>query len=1146
MPAIAAPTHDLPIITTEEGVKSIYSFHFDLTQDDLGYKLPAQGRPAAPHHVHVYADTVELNGPLVLPGKNVGIFTRRVVLGKSASIDVSGSDAAVTFRPGDPPAQTNHDAGARGNDGKDASGGSASGKVTIVADEAVRSDGASGAPALRTFGFAAGITGSFQRAIQQHGSGSKLGSFTVPIDYSWNYRDDRPCNAVIQLKATVEFPETPLANFGSLKLEEVRDNGDGRSVTLVVSAHGLKAEIPARAAIARMNMQDRNAAPELMPVVADPISLHAEIDIVRDDSRWKTAPGAIRATAQLSLKPGSKTGDEALRKCIIALIGSGISGAATSGLAATLKALAEAACADLNRELGSPNLVLLAQGGTGGRGQDGHSGVQGKKGDNGRPTSTYVVVDAAGHYATPPETAGKKGAPGGQAGSAGRSGDGGGGGEIVLHVRKWGAVSLILSVDPGVGGPPASPGDKGRGGDGGDGAEFLIHKYNSREVETVAGPYGPRGDEGPAAPFSGNRGNPGLPGAVSVNGAPLQNAIPAASFDVMAPFMKLEQLLMVQRIGKLGYLNAASDADYQLAASLFLWLCNINPDSLPAGAARNSRLALRSSARVEMMRMQQGLDYFGHPYNWAPVLNLRHNQQRVTELIGLGKLVEEQLEIYNNSNKTAVEKIAALNNTVAKVTADLARTGAASDALQKQIDAAEKACNSLRKDVENQVVVMNRHREEIEAEIRKKIDDQCNLENVVKIGIALVNVGKGAFDGISAIKGATEFAEIVKEAKAAAELIGKAQDAIEKVQKVVGDLKSLGRQLSIVDDAIKANKPDSVKIAVAREEFEENLEPLLEKFPAKTKELRNAVRAFFDLNQARNEKILAYNALFVQKAELQTLAEQLKAEIQSLQVTISDNKQALVPAPYTTFFRSALAWSKQNLIQLLYEESRALYYYTGTPRKELTEKLSDLNFAALADTQARLLTEYDNFLKSIGRPYGEITDVKVTISKDDQPAVFEALPDTGRITFTIDHRHPNFRNLTLVKASSVSVHLPEVQHGNSDELDVALMMFGEGAVRPVDLLDDKAVVRFNCPPRPISFRYSFDSGRDNPIVEAGLIGDHEFAALSPFTTWTLDFGLTAGLNRWLDLASVRSIELRISGNAFGRRAMKSTGALSPS
>src|SRR4051812_18952969 len=111
---------------------------------------------------------------------------------------------------------------------------------------------------------------------------------------------------------------------------------------------------------------------------------------------------------------------------------------------------------------------------------------------------------------------------------------------------------------------------------------------------------------------------------------------------------------MMQRVAKLTHLNAATDADYQLASTLFLWLCNVNPDSVTKEANllspedRSARLAMRSTAQVELLRMQRGLDYFGHPYNWAPVLNLRHNQKRVTELIALGKIVEDQVAIYNN------------------------------------------------------------------------------------------------------------------------------------------------------------------------------------------------------------------------------------------------------------------------------------------------------------------------------------------------------------------------------------------------------------------------------------------------------------------------------------------------------------------
>ena len=247
-----------------------------------------------------------------------------------------------------------------------------------------------------------------------------------------------------------------------------------------------------------------------------------------------------------------------------------------------------------------------------------------------------------------------------------------------------------------------------------------------------------------------------------------------------------------------------------------------------------------------------------------------------------------------------------------------------------------------------------------------------------------------------------------------------------------------------------------------------------------------------------------------------------------------------MPVAYTSFFRSALGWSKQNLIHLLYEGSRAFYYHTATQRKDLMEKLSDLNVAALADTQARLLTAYDDYLKTVGRPYGPITDVKVVISKEDDPSLFEGLPTTGRITFKIDHTHPEFEGLTLVKVESVTVALPGIKGGDKDVLNIAMTMAGEGAVRPVDNNDEKGVVFFNCPPRPVSFRYSYDPSRRDPILQPGVIADKEFSPLSPFTTWTLDFGLKNNLNKFLNLAEIKTIELHFDGHAFGRRALRST------
>jgi hypothetical protein len=1154
MPAIAAPTHDLPIVSNENGVKSIYAFHFDLTQEDLGYQLPApeKGRPEAPYDVHLYADTVELKSHLALPGKNVGIFARKLVLGKSASIDVSGALAKTNFQAGAAADQKDPSYGATGTGGTDGTDGFNSGNVTIFAETAVAGDAApTSAPGLKNLNMAAAIGAKLQQVIQRQGEQAKTGPFSQPVDWRFDFKHS-DCG-FMRLKGTVQFAPGQVVGLSGMKVEKCYDNGYGRSFTVVLSSQGLKADLPATIAIEEFDRRQLVGQNPSIPLTTDPFSLQAEVEIRTDDSRWRFAPGAARVAAKITLKAGAKLDStlDALRMCVANLVGGKLAEDAGGPFAPALQFLAEAACRELNQDLqagGSPNLVILAQGGAGGRGQDGHAGLGGARGQDGQPWPHVVYADDRWNYIPPKETNGTDGKPGGQGGSAGHSGNGAAGGEISVNVLNWGAASIVLIADAGAGGVPAAPGAPGVGGGGGTATSFTIRKMTRNEIDQGQGNDGKQGPTGPAAAFGGNRGNPGKPGAVKANGAAVEGIAPktppAYSYDRLAASLKIEQLLMAQRIARLTYLNAAGDADYQSAALLFLWLCNIAPDSLRESTAfsaeeRNARLAMRAAAQVELLRMQRGLDYFGHPYNWAPILTLKHNQNRVTELVVLGKIVEEQFDIYNNNDKSVAEKVGALEKTVAQLSTDLANTDSAATALQKQIEAAQKACRSLENEIGNQVLVMKRHQADIEKAIRRKISDQCNVENVVKVGSAIISVGKGAFNVVDAIKGGKEMADIIKEAKEAAKAIGEAKEAIEKIKKVVANLKSLSEQLSDVDDAIKADKPDSVKIAVVREEFEENLEPLMEQFPEEAKELRGCVRAFLNLTQARNEKVIAYNALLVQKGELKTRSEQLAAEIASVRIVIRDHRQTLIPAVFTTFFRSALSWSKQNLLQLLYEESRAFYYHTGTPRKELIHKLNDLNIAAIADTHARLLTDYDDFLKTAGRPSTDIRDIKVILSKAENPSLFEKLPETGRITFTLDFRHPQFTNYTLVKAKSVSVRLPGVKGRESDVLDVALLMAGEGAVRPLDCKDDGQVVRFNCPPRLISFQYSFDTTRSNPIVQEGLIADKQYAALSPFTTWTLDFGKNSNLNGFVDLAELGTIDLLITGTAFGRPIMKS-------
>src|SRR5690606_36658782 len=118
---------------------------------------------------------------------------------------------------------------------------------------------------------------------------------------------------------------------------------------------------------------------------------------------------------------------------------------------------------------------------------------------------------------------------------------------------------------------------------------------------------------------------------------------------------------------------------------------------------------------------------------------------------------------------------------------------------------------------------------------------------------------------------------------------------------------------------------------------------------------------------------------YARKGDIATRRRQLEDEIRSIKQLKAHHRDALVPVAYTAFFQSALAWAKENLVQQVYEESRALFHHTAVRRDDVLDRVSDMNTAALADIHARLLTDYDNFLKTAGRPYGPFIDIGITV-----------------------------------------------------------------------------------------------------------------------------------------------------------------------
>ena len=113
-----------PITEENEENITIYAAEIDVNQSSVPYD-PSVLAPSQKDFA-VYADVINITGPLVNRGRNVQFIARQIIFNEAlnASIDTSGIAGHIQF-PGLP-------AGGNGNNGGSGSDG---GNVTLVADE---------------------------------------------------------------------------------------------------------------------------------------------------------------------------------------------------------------------------------------------------------------------------------------------------------------------------------------------------------------------------------------------------------------------------------------------------------------------------------------------------------------------------------------------------------------------------------------------------------------------------------------------------------------------------------------------------------------------------------------------------------------------------------------------------------------------------------------------------------------------------------------------------------------------------------------------------------------------------------------------------------------------------------------------------
>ncbi|HEX6041070.1 hypothetical protein [Longimicrobium sp.] len=1089
------------IVDDQPARLAIHTHRIRLTQANLPYQPVAGKRLASEKHFAVYADQIVLAGVLQNPGRDIELHAREIIIEQPATLDVGGADADKDFRPGDAPLQKDAQPGAAGTDGANGTDGGSGGRIVIDAYHVVNR-----APDGGTLSVA-DVAALGARVFAEHPP--KLeDACALPVLEAGRTKMWGGSEIVINLE------NGRVEGLGQVTLQAARfDPGSGR-IALQLALAGLKVTGTTNAGNGRIASQGFGCVVDVSARLNPDGSLgepRRDLSLVTDRPIKLPVPymdGTLSGSALDTVRDRVATHVGAAAEPLLKAVGDRLRAAA---------------------------LTLLAGGGRGGRGQDGHAGDRGEAGPAGARTTRHGVQTDNGP-GFPEDAIGKNGLQGGRAGSPGASGNGGRGGAVELNVMLPPNLAVVYSTAGGEGGVPASPGERGPGGHGGAGTVCrMFDGKTGRPVEDQKAPDGKDGSPGPPAERAGTRGAPGAAGsALKVNGgAYTGGTLPAYSFAALAPALSLGQLLVTQNATDQQFLNAKTEDDLVAAADGYTWLIHINEPftdpAVPIDAARVPRLEqqvrarIHDSAVVSLMRLQQGLDYFGHSYNWTPVLNLTSLLARTQEIILLGKVIEDQFNRYLDTSRSSRERMKAFDRARQEIDQKLGDLLGEIETLTPQIRGFEAQVEGYTRAMVRQRTLLLegqlKFKDELIAHLRKEND--LTLDIFLDILGTVIGCVGGVSKGVGGIKTA------VDAVRKAEKLSEKFKKVVEVFTKAKATLASITKAYSSIKETLDDGTADAAKILVDGDEFNEMLKEYLGKIDA-AGELRKAMDYYLTLAQARNMAAYNYTTLVAQVLALQTQHDQLYGGIQHINAEMAAHQDNVLPI-YTAYLKDAYEDVQRSLLRNLYQENRAYQYWSLRDRQLRTD---DLNIATLAATHERLKADIDTFRENSDSfsPFNQ----KVVVSADQYPSEFAEMRTSRVLTFALDiRREPGFQNMRYVIAREFTLKLPEVQ-GGSHVLFLNLVHSGEAVLNSDTDLDNPGALHvFSHRPRVSPFKIDY---KDPDNMAGGTLGEDKqgYIGLSPFTLWRLDFGLKG--NEWLDLDTVNTVVLTFSGRMLGPAA----------
>ncbi|NIF05921.1 hypothetical protein F3J23_10755 [Chryseobacterium sp. Tr-659] len=609
----------------------------------------------------------------------------------------------------------------------------------------------------------------------------------------------------------------------------------------------------------------------------------------------------------------------------------------------------------------------------------------------------------------------------------------------------------------------------------------------------------------------------------------------------------LTQTKMALQKAKMAYLQADSveDPDAMTTAAILLQRLTKRLDFVlnQQGTLPTNLLPYQSiynEANAYMRQFAKGMDYYGHGYNYVPLVALKQYQTVLQTLVNNLQEIENAYASYFSSLQNQ-------DQTRANVQIVKSAAGTAVKTAQANIDDLYNLMDTTGQNIGQYEVPIATKEAYLEATIKQtsldimayyNAPDGFEIFDDVVSALSTFAMAPSGFMGF--LQGADTIAKTINSFSKAAATIPDDQGSqinrtylVSQVTSLGDDINNLNESYTQLDDgSLSPSDPGASKILATESQLMQLLNSFKNELPDDIKAVQDAFTDYIQCINNRNNLILQYNAML-------DLVVQYNSQIDSANQTISQanqvSKNQLDPAlpSVVNAVGNMFNIMRDQVLSCAYEASRALQFWSLSNTNFFAEALgfdqggmvpSDItfNFIESAFSQ-QWLTALENFSTNpTPFPANPLTQ-SGAIYRIDDPNILQTMKNEGAVIINIpaitkgSFLDGNWANSLLFNAANVRITnvcvwldgaevTPSVKNPQDDYIQLTITHQGmETLVSPEN-------EQYKFEHQSISKTFTYSSKSLNVEIPANFgipdstdpTSGENFTLLGPFTNWKIE------------------------------------------